>query len=157
MLRRAGKALEKDYRALVEGRIRQGVEEELGARIRWGLVLGGERFARKVRGRIQVQREHQGQEALSRRRSFEEIVRMVERIKHESWAAFRNRYGDWGRDLVLWAARGYGGMTLGEAGKKAGQVDYTAVAMAVRRLGYRARKDRELRAAMKHVALECAK
>jgi len=36
---------------------------------------------------------------------FEEIVAIVERLKGETWADFRNRYGDWGRDVVLWAGR----------------------------------------------------
>ena len=106
LLRRAGKEREKSYRTLVEERIRQGAEEVLGAKVRWGLVLGAERFAKKVRGRIQVNREHEGQEALNRRRSWEEIVKMVERIKGEKWVDFRDRYGDWGRDLVLWAGHG---------------------------------------------------
>ena len=43
------------------------VEEGVAAKIRWGLVLGGERIARKVRGRIQVHREHEGRVELERR------------------------------------------------------------------------------------------
>ena len=97
LLRRAGKEKEKSYRPLVEERIREGEEEGLKAKVRWGLVLGAERFARKVRGRIQVNREHEGQKSLKRRRNWDEIVRMVERIKGERWEAFRDRYGDWGR------------------------------------------------------------
>jgi len=72
LLRRAGKEKEKSYRALVEDRIRQGEEEALKAKVRWGLVLGAERFAKKVRGRIQVNREHEGQESLKRRHSWDE-------------------------------------------------------------------------------------
>jgi hypothetical protein len=108
LLRRAGKEGETSYRALVEERIRHGQDEGLGAKLRWGLVLGAERFAEKVRGRIRVQREHQDQGRLRRRRGFEEIVRTVERIKGEKWEGFRDRYGDWGRDVVLWAGRRYG-------------------------------------------------
>ena len=103
-----------------------------------------------------MNREHEGQEALNRRRRWDEIVKIVERIKGEKWAAFRDRYGDWGRDLALWAGRCYGGLTLGELGARVGGVDYTAVAMGVRRLASRAQKDRELRSAMKRVAKECA-
>ena len=69
-----------------------------------GLVLGAERFAKKVRGRIQVSREHEGQDTLNRRYSFDEIVGMVARIKGEKWGKFRDCYGDWGRNLVLWAS-----------------------------------------------------
>ena len=155
LLRRAGGA--PAYRALVEDRIRQGVEEGLGSHIRWGLVLGGERFARKVRGRIEVTREHQGQQDLQRWRGFEQIVRIVERLKGERWERFRDRHGDWGRDVVLWASRRYGGMTLAEIGQKAGAVDYSAVAMAITRLEQKSRSDRQLRSTMRRVTAECVK
>jgi hypothetical protein len=116
-----------------------------------------ERFARKVRGRIMVHRETQGQTDLRRRRSFEEVVGMVERIKGERWDEFRDRYGDWGRDLALWAGRRYCGLTLRELGQRTGGLDYTAVAMAVRRANLRSRQDKTLRQAMRHVSVECAK
>ncbi len=156
LLKRAGKDGETSYRSLVEDRIRQGEEEGIQAKVRWGLVLGAERFAKKVRGRIQVDREHADREALKRRCGFDEIVKCVERIKGEPWAAFRDRHGDWGRDLVLWAGRHYGGLTLGALGERAGGVDYSAVAMGISRLGARARHDRALASAMKRVAKECA-
>jgi len=155
LLRRAGKEGEKSYRLLVEERIRQGEEEALGAKVRWGLVLGGERFAKKVRGRIEVHREHEGQAALEKRLSFEEIVRIVERIKGEPWTAFRDRYGDWGRDLVLWAGWRYTGMSLKELGAKVGGVDYATVACALRRLEETAKTSRPLRVARKRVVKQC--
>ena len=40
----AGEGWAKGYRELVEGRILQDQEEDLGSRVRWGVVLGGERF-----------------------------------------------------------------------------------------------------------------
>ena len=156
LLRRAGEHGERSYRELIEGRVLQGQEESLGAKVRWGLVLGGARFARKVRGRIRVNREHEEQEALSHRRSWAEIVASVERIKREDWEAFRDRYGDWGRDLALWAGRRYGGLSLRELGERAGGMDYTAVAMAIRRLARRARQVRALRLATKRLTAECA-
>ena len=142
LLKRAGKDGEASYRELVESRIRQGVEEDLGSKVRWGLILGGERFAKKVRGRIRVHREHAGRNEWKRQKDFEEIVAMVERIKGEKWAAFRDRYGDWGRDLALWAGRLQGGLSLRALGELAGGMDYGAVALAVRRLSARAQKDR---------------
>ena len=156
LLARAGKEGEELYRELVEGRISQGEDEGLKAKIRWGLVLGTERFARKVRGRIKINREHEGQAGLKRRKSFDEIVKMVERIKREKWVEFRDRYDDWGRDLVMWAGRRYGGMKLSELGRQAGGLDYSAVAMGVRRVELRAGKDRKLRAGMHRIKKECA-
>lgn len=147
----------KGYRKLVEGRILQEQEEDLGSRVRWGVVLGGERFARKVRGVIRVSRETAGREALRARRPVEEIVRMVEGIRGERKNRFWDRHGDWGRDLVLWGARRYGGLTLAELGALAGGVDYTAVSMALKRLAGRALRDRSLRTALKILKDKCEK
>jgi chromosomal replication initiation ATPase DnaA len=82
---------------------------------------------------------------------------VVERVKRERWEAFRDRYGDWGRDLALWAGRQYAGLTLRELGDRAGGADYTAVAMAIRRLPPHARRNRSLRDAMRRVAKKCEK
>jgi hypothetical protein len=153
LLRRAGGA--EKYRRAVEERIRQGTEEDFRSRVRWGLVLGGERFARKVRGKVRLCRETEGQKELARRRGFDEIVKIVERLKGESWLAFRDRYGDWGRDAVLWAGRKYGGMTLKELGAAAGGMDYVAVAAAVRRMAERSRSQARLRSVLKRVERQC--
>lgn len=148
---------ETGYRNLLEGRILQGEKEELGSRVRWGLVLGSERFARKVRGKIQVYRNSEGRSTLRERRTLGEIVRFVEGIKREKKEGFWSRHGDWGRDLVLWAARIYGGLTLAELGREAGGMDYTAVSMATTRIVSRAANDRALRKAMTHLRALCEK
>ena len=57
---------------------------------------------------------------------------------------------------MLWAARRYGGLTLREARAQAGDTDYSAVALAVRRVKERAGHDRALRRAMRTVERECA-
>jgi len=129
----------------VEERIRQGVEESAISKVKWGLVLGGERFARKVRGRLKIGRETGGRRELGRRIDGDGIVRIVERLKKAKWDAFRDKRGDSGRDLVLWAARRYGGLPLKELGKRAGGMDYSAVAVSVRRFLERSQKDRALR------------
>ena len=53
-------------------------------------------------------------------------------------------------------ARRYAGMRLSELGSKAGGLDYTAVAMGVRRLESQSCKDAKLRAAMRRISKECA-
>jgi REP element-mobilizing transposase RayT len=156
LLKRAGREGEEAYRALVEDRIRQGEEETVLAKVRWGLLLGAERFAKKVRGRIRLSREHENRDELQKRCGFGEIVRCVERIKGEGWDSFRDRYGDWGRDLALWGGRRFAGLTLGALGQAAGGMDYSAVSMCIRRLETRARHDRALRSAMKRVAKQCS-
>ena len=130
-------------------------KEEYRSRIRWGLVLGGERFARKVRGKVRLCWETAGRKELARRRSFEEIVGIVEQMKGESWSVFRDRYGDWGRDVVLWAGRKYGGMTLKQLGTASGGMDYVAAAAAVRRIAERSRAESRLRSVLRNIEREC--
>jgi hypothetical protein len=92
---------------------------------------------------------------LRKLRSFNELVEKVERIKREKWEEFRDRHGDWGRDLVLWAGRRYSGLTLAELGTKVGGVHYTTVLLAIKRLGVRSRSVRDLRRAMRRLDKEC--
>lgn len=145
----------RKYRETFEGRIRQGEEEDLWSQVRWGLVLGSERFARKVRGRIVIAQENSGRRELGRRREFDEVVKMVERIKGEPWSAFRDRYGDWGRDLVLWAGRRYCGMRLMELSDKVGGIGSSAVTVAVQRLQEKSRRQRDIMRAMRAITKQC--
>jgi hypothetical protein len=148
---------EAGYRKFIEDRIRQGAEEDIISKVKWGLVLGGERFARKVRDKVKINRESLGQRELRRRKSFEDIVREVERLKGESWKAFRDRHGDWGRDMVLWCAQRHTGLTLTELGAKVDGLDYTGVSQAIKRLENRARMVRSLRKTMKQMDAICQK
>ncbi|MCO5067698.1 MAG: hypothetical protein M9910_03260 [Kiritimatiellae bacterium] len=68
----------------------------------------------------------------------------MEKLKKEPWSAFRDRRGDWGRDVTLWAARRLGGYTLAELAREVGAVDYTAIYQGVRRLETRSKKDDKL-------------
>ena len=152
-----GEDRETAYRELVESRLKQETEETPWQKVRWGLVLGSERFARKVRGKIRVGRDIVGQGELRHRRSLEELKGMVERLKGEKWEQFRDRYGDWGRELLFWAGRRYGGYTLTELGNFAGGADYTAVSNAITRLEDKATTDKTLRRAMNRIRWECQK
>jgi REP element-mobilizing transposase RayT len=145
------------YRKAAERRLCGGAKESPWSRLRWGAVLGGEAFAAKVRAGLKVHRESQGRRRLGARLSFQQIVAIIERLKRERWEAFRDRHGDWGRDLALWAARRYTGLTLSELGRQAGGMDYAAVAMATRRVAERALQDRALRQMRQNLVAECAK
>lgn len=145
------------YRKYVEEKIRLGVEESLGMQMRWGLVLGGERFAKKVRKHLKIGRESKGRTELEAWKSFDQIVGIVERLKKMKWEDFRDKRGDEGRDLVLWACRRYSGLTLSDIGKCAGGVDYSAVAVSVARLVRQAKANRKLRKQMKCLADQCEK
>jgi len=148
---------EAGYRAFIEDRIRQGAGEDIMSKVKWGLVLGGERFARKVRGKVRINRESLGRSELRKRKSFEDIVKEVARLKDEEWKAFRDRHDDWGRDLALWCGRRYTGLSLKELGAKAGGLDYSVVSIAIKRLETRAKTNRKLNKAMKRLNVICEK
>ena len=148
---------EKGYREFIEDRIRQGVEEDIMSKVKWGLVLGGERFARKVRGKVMINRESLGRSELRKRMSFEDVLREVERLKGEKWETFRDRHGYWGRDLVLWCARRYTGLTLRELGANINGLDYSGVSMAIKRVESRAKTDRKLGKVMRKLDAICEK
>jgi len=76
----------------------------------------------------------------------------MEKIKGESWDAFKDRTGDDGRDVVMWVARRQGGYKLRELAEKAGGVDYTAISMALKRLEVRMTRDRKLRRLIEQVS-----
>jgi len=64
---------------------------------------------------------------------LDEVIGVVERLKGERWETFRDRYGDSGRDLVLWFGRKRCGWKLSNLAQKAGGLDYMAVSLAVKR------------------------
>jgi REP element-mobilizing transposase RayT len=137
------------YRKLAEDRLRQGTTEPVWTRLRWGAVLGGEAFADAMRKGMRIARETTGRRSLRAEASWPDVVLAVERVKGESWDGFRDRYGDWGRDLALWVARRYGGLTLRELGDAAGGMDYSAVSEAVRHFQRHRLPRAEIRAALR--------
>ncbi|MCO5067754.1 MAG: transposase [Kiritimatiellae bacterium] len=132
------------YRKATEERLLAGQEEDFWASLRWGFVLGREAFAETVRKRLKVGRESSGRRRVRRRVAWPDLVRCMEELKKEPWSAFRDRRGDWGRDVTLWAARRLGGYTLAELAREVGAVDYTAIYQGVRRLEARSKKDDKL-------------
>ena len=135
------------YRELIENeRVCLREAEPWQSRIKAGLALGSEAFWELIRKKLKgVGREHSGREEVREHATWERIVKVVEKEKGEDWGTFKERHGDWGRDLVLWAAQRYSGMTLRAIGKKAGGLDYTAVAMGISRFKKLAQTDRRIR------------
>ena len=70
----------------------------------------------------------------------------MERVKGERWEEFRDRHGDWGRDMAFWLGRREGRMKLNQMGEFAGGLDYTSVGSAISRLGRRVKADKTLAA-----------
>lgn len=122
------------YRQKAEERLAQGQSENIWSKLKWGVVLGSDRFSERIRIRAKVVRETQGRGTLLRKRlEWAEIVQAVAQVKGEAWSLFVNRHGDWGRDLAFWLGRRHAGMSLKELGREAGGMDYSAVSEAIRR------------------------
>ena len=134
------------YRRFVETPLREGLLESPWERLQAGVLLGPADFVRRWRGRVTGDAREQPQfKRLRPQPVFTDVVRAVEQIKGEPWERFRDRYGDWGRDMVVYVARRHGGLRLRELAAVTGGLDYGSVAMASKRFGKRLLTDRSLR------------
>ena len=143
------------YREDVRQRLSKGVDPVLKERLADGLALGAEDFRAGIRKACRDGREIVGSQKLRQRVTFEQIAETIEQLRGETCSSFMAMRGDWGRPLLLWSARRFTGMTLREIGKATGGMDYTAVAMAVKRFEEKAAGNRKLRRLMKQVEREC--
>ena len=133
------------YRAYVEEAIREGLEESPWERVEAQLVLGGAALKDKARSLLggSSARERSGLREL-RRREFGAVIAVVSQLKREAWEDFRDRYGDWGRDLALWLGRTHCDLRLRELGELAGGLDYATVSAATIRWRKRMANDKSL-------------
>lgn len=134
------------YRRYVEEAVREGLEERPWESLEEGVVLGErgfvERIGKCLRGN---EREQRGLRGLRGLPSWQRVVTVVEELKRERWESFRDRYGDWGRDMALYLGRRRCGMKLAQLGELAGGIDYVSVGNAVKRFAMRTERDRNLR------------
>jgi hypothetical protein len=130
------------YQRSVEAELREGVVvpwEQLKGQV----ILGEVEFVKSLEGELRGNRREQSSlRQLEKRPPWEKIIEVVEELKQERWERFRDRRGDWGRDLALYLGRQQGGLGLRELGSGVG-VDYGAVSVAVRRFERR-RQDQPL-------------
>ncbi|MHC1764348.1 MAG: hypothetical protein AB9869_08575 [Verrucomicrobiia bacterium] len=115
------------------------------------VVLGGEAFLERVRRSVKGDaREQRGAKRLgARRASLAQVIARVEQAKGEPWERFRDRYGDTGRDLVLYLGRRECGLTLRELAQGTGLAGYKAAASAIQRYESRLRGSKAERALLK--------
>jgi putative transposase len=124
----------KGYRKRVQQHVARGGMpegyEDIGGRI----AVGSQAFLEAMKNWVgRVTKEQPGRQQVLKRVTVDQVVRVVERKRGESWAAFANRHGDWGRELVLCLARRRSGLTLRGIGSALGIVDYKTVGKAVQR------------------------
>ncbi len=143
------------YRRYVEDQLREGEPETLWTQAKAGVVLGTEEFIDRIRDFIKGNtREQREIKNLENRPGFKDVVRIVEGIKGEGWDVFHERYGDWGRDLVLWVARRRCGLMLSELGQAAGGMDYVCVGNAIARMDKKIKSDHQMRKIADNVLLK---
>ena len=125
----------RKYRQYVESAVREGLEKSPWEDLREQVVLGGVEFLEGLRGWVKGDaREQRGAKRLAASRPrLAEIIKRVERVKGEPWEVFRDRYGDRGRDLVLYLGRRECGLTLQELAQAVGLEGYKTAATAIRR------------------------
>ncbi len=136
-----------NYRSHVQNVLRQGADGPVGEVIRSGLAIGSAEFVKRVKQVAHaagVSRDANLKRTVSRRASWQDVVRAVEQVKGEHWSEFHGRRSDPGGALGMWLARNYAGMTLREIGAAAGGKDYAAVSIAVRRFVERAKEEPSL-------------
>ena len=143
---RGGQAQQqRNYRQYVEEAVREGLKESPWEELKGQMFLGSQQKWEKLRKTIKPGGREQPQwQDLRHRPGFAAVIAVVEVLKDEKWRDFRDRRGDWGRELALYLGRRVGGMRLRALGEKAGGLDYAAVSAAIHRFEGRLKKERKL-------------
>ena len=147
-----GQEAKEDYRSYIEDYLRQGAGEDALARITAAVAIGGTAFIEGLRKRVPKRAGGEtNARAWRRLLPFAEVLKAVEAVKGEPWAAFADRQGDWGRDLALYAGRMRCGLTLRELGNQAGGMGVQAVSKACGRMGGKLKTDKGLQRALARI------
>ena len=109
-------------------------------------VLGTERFVALLAKALE---KTEAGARLKKRPTLDRMIRVVERVRGEKWEAFRDRYGDPGRDLVLYLGRTVCGMSFRELSERV-EIGYSSAAGAVQRFSRRVAKDSAIATLIKH-------
>jgi hypothetical protein len=149
LLRRAGKGTRRQrqaaYRRYAQERLSEGAPSPVLEALRDRIAVGSAQFVDQVKGLLKdADRECAGKRQLRRRVTPEQVIEAVARMKGGGWQLADARRGDWGKPLILWGLREYGGLTLREIGQQAGGMDYSAVGMAIKRFEGRCGRDKAL-------------
>jgi hypothetical protein len=134
-----------EYRKTAERKVTQGISDDFLMKLQDRLALGSEAFVSRIRGMCTPDVDNEGICAARSRRSWQDVVKAVERQRGTSWEAFSAVRGDWGKAAVFYFARRYAGMTLKDVGDAAGGVKYPAVSQLLKRFEKRISADRTLR------------
>ena len=144
----------RHYRQDCQAAVKDGAEEEESP---WkslvgSLALGSEDFVEELLKEPHGKDDEELKSRLCPRPGFEEIIAVVEEMKKERWEDFRDRRGDWGRELALYLGRQKGGMSLRELCEAAGASTLMAVSLAIRRFRHRLSSEKPLIKAMRQAS-----
>jgi len=127
----------ESYRKHCEQAVREGLWEGPWEKLIGKTVLGTQRYAAALAESLG--KEDQRARNLRQHPDLDRIIAVVEELMGEKWNQFRNRYGDPGRDLVLYLGRTVGGLSIGELSRRA-EIEYVSAATALRRFRARVEK-----------------
>ena len=140
-----------DRLATQRRRYRQEAETKIGERdgdspwdsLEGGILLGAKEWVEQMRRVVKGDAKEQPEvRRLQVRPNWKQVVEAVEAVKGERWESFRDRIGDWGRDVALLLGRREGGLKLGELGEVCGGLDYRTVGGAIKKAMVRLGRDR---------------
>ena len=136
---------QRRYRQSVEASVRQGLSETPWEQLRARLILGSDKFLRKIQATLSGdKREQSSLRRLAQGPDWAQVVDAVEQLKGKRWKDFAEQRGDWGRDMALYLGRRHGDLKLAQLGALAGGLDYFAVSIAIRRFQHRLGRDKSL-------------
>jgi REP element-mobilizing transposase RayT len=143
----------RNYREYVESAIREGLAKSPWETLQDQVVLGGEEFLKKLRTHVTGNaQEQRGAKRLAQSRpKLEAVIASVEKVKGCTWEKIRDRYGDDGRDVVMYVGRRAGGLKLAELATALGMTGYKAVSMAIRRYERRLDRSKNARALLNQI------
>jgi len=92
------------YAEYVRRAVREGLPESPWESVREQVVLGGAEFLRELKQHIAGDEQEQrgARRLIAERPTLKAVVAAVEEVKGRRWAEFRDKYGDSGRDMVLY-------------------------------------------------------
>ena len=143
----------KAYVQWVEEEVWENAVPSLWDGLRGGVVLGASEFAQRMLAAVRGEQKlvRRAREATRTRPSLATVVRAVEVAKGETLGGFKDRWGDWGRDAVLWLGQEVAGSKLKELAQWAGGLAESSVPVAIARLRRRAQEDKGLAQELKRV------
>ena len=135
------------YRRFVQSHVTRGIDPDECTAFSERVAIGSREFIEQARSWVKsVSPEHSGRAFVVGRIPFGKIVTVVEQVKGEAFADFRDRHGDWGLGMVLYLARRHSGLALSQLGERVGNMAYKAVFAQVKYTEKRLAKDATLKA-----------